>query len=154
MNKSTKTLEFTIERLISAPLGKVFDGWLDPKVPGNPWNAAEKYILDPKVDGLFFWTLNGTSHYGRFTEFQRPACIQHTWMSPKTLGQESIVTLTFKKQGEDTLLTLVHSNLPDHEFARGHEKGWNYFLEIYREQFGNGSRKEYLWDEAHPPVKK
>jgi hypothetical protein len=63
-------------------------------------------------------------------------------MSPKTLGQESIVTLTFKKQGEDTLMTLVHSDLPDHELARGHEKGWNYFLDIFPGQFGNGSRKE------------
>jgi hypothetical protein len=63
-------------------------------------------------------------------------------MSPKTLGQESIVTLTFKKQGDDTLMTLVHSGLPDHELARGHEKGWNYFLEIFREQFGNSLRKK------------
>jgi hypothetical protein len=63
-------------------------------------------------------------------------------MSAKTLGEESIVTLTFKKQGEDTLMILVHSDLPDHELARGHEKGWNYFLEVFREQFGNGSRKE------------
>jgi hypothetical protein len=85
----------------------VFDGWLNPKIPGNPWNAAEKFILDPKVDGLFYWTLKGMSHYGRFTEIERPGRIQHTWMSPNTLGQESIVTLTFQKQGEDTLMTLV-----------------------------------------------
>ncbi len=75
-------------------------------------------------------------------------------MSPNTLGQESIVTLTFKKQAEDTLMTLVHSDLPDHELARGHEKGWNYFLDIFREQFGDGSRKQYRWEDAHPSVKK
>ena len=85
----------------------------------------------------------------RFTEIERPGRIQHTWMSPNTLGLESIVTLTFKKQGEDTLMTLVHSGLPDTDEGRGHEKGWNYFLEILREQFGNGSRKKYRWDEAH-----
>jgi uncharacterized protein YndB with AHSA1/START domain len=154
MNNSTKTLEFKIERIIPAPPGEVFDGWLDPKVPGNPWNAAEKFVLDPKVDGLFYWTLNGTSHYGLFTAFERPGRIQHTWMSPKTLGQESIVTLTFKEQGEDTLMTLVHSNLPDHELARGHEKGWDYFAGIFCEQFGTGSRKKYRWDDAHPSPKK
>jgi hypothetical protein len=110
--------------------------------------------LDPKVDGLFYWTLKGTSHYGRVTAFERPGRMQHTWMSPNTLGEESIVTVTFQKMGGDTLMTLVHSDLPDHELARGHEKGWNYFLGIFREQFGKGSRKEYRWDEAHPPVKK
>lgn len=144
-----KTIEFKFERTIPAPPSEVFDGWLDPAVPGNPWNAAEKFILDAKVDGLFYWTLKGTSHYGRFIGVERPSRIQHTWMSPNTLGQESMVTLTFKEQGEDTLLTLVHSGLPDHEVAKGHEKGWNYFLGVYREQFGDGSRKEFRWEEAH-----
>jgi uncharacterized protein YndB with AHSA1/START domain len=143
MKKSAKTLEFKFERTIPAPPDEVFDGWLNPKIPGNPWNAAEKFVLDPRVDGLFYWTLKGTAHYGRFTEFKRPGRMQHTWVSPNTLGEESIVTLTFEKQGEDTLMTLVHSDLPDCEPARGHEKGWNYFLEIFREQFGTGSRKEY-----------
>jgi uncharacterized protein YndB with AHSA1/START domain len=142
MRTNIKTLEFKFERIIPASLGEVFDGWLNPEIPGNPWNAAEKCILDPKVDGLFYWTLNETSHYGRFTEIERPGRIQHTWVSPKTLGQESIVTLTFKRKGDETLMTLVHSNLPDHELARGHKKGWNYFLDIFPGQFGNGSRKE------------
>jgi uncharacterized protein YndB with AHSA1/START domain len=154
MTNSTKTLEFKFERTIPAPADEVFDAWLNPRIPGNPWNAAEKFILDPKVDGLFYWALKGMSHYGRFTEFDRPGRIQHTWMSPNTLGQESIVTLTFQKQGQNTLMTLVHSNLPDHELARGHENGWNYFLGIFREQFGDGSHKKYRWDEAHPQVKK
>jgi len=154
MSTSTKTIEIKVERLIPAPLQEVFDAWLDAKVPGTTWNAAEKYILNPEVDGLFYWTLKGTSHYGRFTEIERPARIQHTWMSPSTLGQESKVTVTFKKQGQDTLLTLVHSDLPDCDPARGHEKGWNYFMGIFLEQFGKGSRKEYHFEEAHPSVKK
>ncbi len=142
MTKSKKILEFKFERTIPAPPGEVFDGWLNPKISGNPWNAAEKLVLDPKVDGLFYWALRGTSHYGRFTEIERPARIQHTWVSPNTLGQESIVTLTFKKQGEDTLMTLVHSDLPDDDKARSHEKGWNYFLGMFSEQFGDASRKK------------
>jgi len=153
MKTNTKTLEFKIERIIQATPEEAFNGWLNPEIQGTPWNAAEKFILDPKVDGLFFWTLNQTSHYGRFTEFVKSSRMVHTWMSPKTLGQESIVTLTFQKQGENTLMTLIHSNLPDHELAKGHEKGWNYFMEIYREQFGNGSHKKYNWEEAHPEKK-
>ena len=152
--KNGKTIELKIERTIPAPLGEVFDAWLNPKIPGNPWNAAEKFMLDPKVDGLFYWTLKGTAHYGRFTEIQRPGRIQHTWVSPNTLGEESMVTVTFEKQGEGTLMTLVHSGLPDCEPAKGHERGWNYFMGIFHEQFGNGSRKNYQWEEAHPSVKK
>jgi uncharacterized protein YndB with AHSA1/START domain len=150
MKKSAKTIEIKVERTILAPLDEVFDAWLNPKIPGNPWNAAEKFVLDPKVDGLFYWLLKGTAHYGRFTRVQRPERIQHTWVSPNTLGQESTVTVTFKKQGGDTLMTLVHSDLPNTDDARGHERGWNYFLGIFREQFGSGSRKEYCWEDAHP----
>jgi uncharacterized protein YndB with AHSA1/START domain len=142
MNKSTKTLEFRFERTIQAPPDEVYDAWLNPKIPGNPWNAADKLILNPQVDGFFYWTFKGTPHYGRFTDTARPSRIQHTWMSPSTLGEESTVTVTFKKQGENTLMTLVHSGLPDDDKARSHEKGWNYFLNIFPEQFGHASHKK------------
>ncbi len=154
MKNTKKTIEFKFEREISAPPNEVYDAWLDPKVPGNPWNAAERFLLDPKVDGLFYWTLKGNSHYGRFTEIERPGRIQHTWVSPSTLGEESKVTLTFEKQGVNTLMTLVHSDLPDEEVARNHERGWNYFMDIFLDQFAEGTRKEYLWEEAHKAAKK
>jgi uncharacterized protein YndB with AHSA1/START domain len=134
--KETKTIEFKIERTIPASAGEVFDGWLNPKVTGNPWNAADKLLLNPKVDGFFYWTVHGTAHYGRFTVVDRPARIQHTWVSPNTLGEESTVTVTFEKKGENTLMTLLHSGLPDDDKARSHEKGWNYFLGMFLEQFG------------------
>jgi uncharacterized protein YndB with AHSA1/START domain len=57
MKKSAKTIEIKVERTIPASPDEVFDGWLNPKIPGNPWNAAEKFILAPEVDGLFYWLL-------------------------------------------------------------------------------------------------
>jgi hypothetical protein len=63
---------------------EVFEAWLTPKIPGNPWNAAERFLSNPKADGLFYWRLKGTAHYGRFTEIERPGRIQHTWVSPNT----------------------------------------------------------------------
>ena len=150
MTKLAKTLEFKFERTIPAAPNEVFDAWLDPRIPGTPWNVAEKFILDPKVDGLFYWSLKKTAHYGRFTVFERPTRMQHTWVSPSTSGNESTVTLTFQKRGEDTIMTLVHSDLPDTDDARGHERGWNYFLRIFGEQFGKGSHEKFRWEDAHP----
>ena len=150
---SAKRLAFTIERTIPAPAGDVFDAWLDPRVPGSPMNAAERFIVDPRVDGLYYWALKGTAHYGRFTAFERPRRMQHTWVSPNTLGQESTVTVTFEPQGDQTIMTLVHSDLPDDERARGHDGGWGYFLGTFREQFGDGSREPYRWETAHPATK-
>jgi len=134
MSESKKTIEVTVERTIPASLNEVFDAWLDPKIPGNPWNMAEKLLLNPQVDGFFYWMVKGTPHYGRFTELERPGRIQHTWMSPNTSGLESTVTLTFAKQGDETRMTLVHSGLPDTDGGRGHEKGWSFFLDNFTKQ--------------------
>lgn len=140
MSEPKKTIEVKVERTIAAPVAEVFDAWLDPKVPGNPWNMAEKLLFHPHVDGFFYWLIQGTSHYGRFTEVERPDRIQHTWMSRSTAGEESTVTVTFEKKGNDTMMTLVHSGLPDTEGGRGHEKGWNFFLDCFRQKFADASQ--------------
>lgn len=135
MKKSTNTLEFKFERTIPATPSEVYDAWIDPKVPGSPWHGSEKVIINAKVDGLFYWLIRENPHYGRFIEVERPNRVQNTWVSPSTLGEESTVTVTFEKKGEGTLMTLVHTGLPDHERAKGHEKGWNYILNSFSEKF-------------------
>jgi uncharacterized protein YndB with AHSA1/START domain len=142
MKNAKKTIVVKVERTIPAPLVEVFDAWLNPKIPGNPWNMADKLVFNPQVDGLFYWRIRGTPHYGRFTEVKRPARIRHTWMSPYTSGLESTVTVTFKKKGEDTRMTLVHTGLPDTDGGRSHDKGWNYFLDIFPGQFADASGKK------------
>ena len=139
MTNNTKTIEVTVERTILASPGEAFDAWLNPKIPGTPWNMAEKLLLNPTVDGLFFWAIKTMPHYGRFIAVERPARIQHTWMSPNTSGLESTVTVTFKSKGNDTLMTLVHTGLPDTDGGRSHEKGWNYFLDMFPGQFTNAT---------------
>ena len=135
MKQSTNSLVFTFERIISASPDEVYDAWLNPQNPGSIWNVADKLILNPEVDGFYYMHAHDTPHYGRFTEVDRPNRLEHTWVSPNTLGDESTVTLSFKQQGDNTLMTLVHSGLPDHEFAKRHESGWNYFLGIFQESF-------------------
>jgi len=142
MKATANTLELKFERTIPASPEEVYDAWLDPKVPGNPWHESDKLLLNPKVDGMFYWLTRGTAHYGLFTKMERPGRIQHTWVSPYTLGMESTVTLTFEKRGKETLMTLVHSNLPDSDEGRKHEGGWNYFLGNFAGQFGEVSRKK------------
>ena len=135
MTASAKTLEFKVERTIPAAIGEVFDAWLNPTVAGTPWSEADKLILNPTVDGLFYWLIRENPHYGRFIAMERPRRIQHTWMSPSTLGQETLVTVTFSKQDGGTLMTLVHSGIPDTEAGRGHDKGWNYFVGGFAERY-------------------
>lgn len=141
MSDAKSTIEVKVERTIPAPVDEVFDAWLDPKTPGTPWNMADKLLFHPTVDGLFYWSIKTNAHYGRFTEVKRSSRIQHTWVSPNTSGLESVVTVTFRKQDEGTLMTLVHSGLPDSEGGRSHEKGWNHFLGVFPDYFADASSK-------------
>jgi len=133
-----ETIEVKVERIIPAPPARVFEAWLDPKIPGNPWSMAEQLLLNPVVDGMFYWRINGTPHYGRFTEIGRPGRVQHTWVSPNTLGLETMVTVTFTQEGAGTRMTLVHTGLPDNDRGRGHEKGWAFFLGNFQEKIALG----------------
>jgi uncharacterized protein YndB with AHSA1/START domain len=141
MKNPAKTLEFTFERTIPAPPAEVFDAWLNPEIPGTPWHENDKLIFNPKIEGLWYWLIRGTAHYGRFTEIERPNRIQHTWMSKYTRGEESTVTLTFEKRGEETLMTLLHSGLPDDDAAKSHKEGWTYFLDKLVDHFGTRVRR-------------
>jgi uncharacterized protein YndB with AHSA1/START domain len=147
MTTSTKTVEIKVERTIPAPPGEVFDAWLDPKVPGTLWHGHDKLILNPKVDGLWYLLSlahrrAGTPHYGRFMEIDRPGRIQHSWMSRNTLGEESTVTVTFRKKGEGTLVTLLHAGLPNDDMAKAHEKGWNSIFDKFSPIFVSGSNHQ------------
>lgn len=136
ISTSTKGPEIKLERTIPAPPSEVFDAWLDSKIPGTPFHENKRLIVDLKVDGLWYWLFNEVAHYGRFIEIDRPGRIQHSWMSRKTLGEETVVTVTFQKKGEGTVMTLVHSGFTTDAMAQAHMNGWNFLLDNFAQIFG------------------
>ena len=130
-----KTIDIKLERIIPAKPNEVYKAWLNPKVPGSPWNMGEKHILNLKVGALWYWLVSGTAHYGMFTKIEPSRRIQQTWVSPSTMGYESVVTVTFKAHKEGTLMALVHSNLPNTADGKGHKEGWNMFLDKFPRHF-------------------
>lgn len=130
-----KTITVKVDRMLATTPQRAYAAWLNPKIPGNAWHEARKVILNPKVDGLFYWYISSTPHYGRFTELKRGQRIRHTWISQYTLGLESKVTVTFKKVGDETRMTLLHTGLPNNADGKGHEGGWTYFLDLFQKKF-------------------
>jgi uncharacterized protein YndB with AHSA1/START domain len=49
----------------------------------------------------------------------------YTWAWHSTPEQESLVTVTFKPDGEGTLLTLTHEQFVDDPARDRHNAGWN-----------------------------
>jgi uncharacterized protein YndB with AHSA1/START domain len=136
--------ELKVARAVSAKPEAVFDVWMDTKNPGGPWFGAARLLIDPKVDGLFFFTVEHEgrtwAHYGRFITIQRPGdrkagVAQYTWMSEATRGMESLVSVTFAPLGDETEVTLVHTNVPDDDMGRRHAEGWTWMLNMLAERF-------------------
>jgi uncharacterized protein YndB with AHSA1/START domain len=127
-----KLTDITVTRTIPASADEVFDVWIDPKSPGGPWFGAERAILNPAVDGLFYLALKHEGriwpHYGRFLRIDRPHLIEHTWMSEGTKGAESVVNITMQARGNETVVTLRHSGVPDDEMGHKHKDGWTWIL--------------------------
>lgn len=142
MIPTPKTMTITLNRTIPALPAEVYDAWLDPATPGTPWDRSEceKVILDPKIEGLFYFKRVSAEridfpHFGRFVVLDPPKKIEYTWMSPFTRGAESVVTVELERKGDDTLLQLCHSNLPDDELGHLHNGGWTSRLDALVERF-------------------
>jgi uncharacterized protein YndB with AHSA1/START domain len=134
-----KLTDITVSRAIPAPAEQVFDVWIDPKSPGGPWFGAERTIMNPAVDGLFYFAVSHEGrvwpHYGRFLAIERPRRVEYTWVSEATKGVESIVAVSFEARGEQTEVTLRHTGVPDDDMGRQHQEGWTWVLSMLAERF-------------------
>ena len=136
MTKASKTLTLNLKRVIAGPPTKVFDAWLDPKRPCNPWNSGKTLELEPKAGRLFCILVGGTGYiFGRILKITKDKQVQYTWMSPYTHGLETTVTVHFKKHAAGTLMTLRHTGLPNDKDGRLHTDGWNQFLGMMEKYF-------------------
>ncbi len=127
-----KVIEVKVSRTIPGAAAEVFDVWLDPSCAGSPWYGAKQAIVNPVVDGLFYWGHESDGrvrpHYGRFLRVDRGKLVEHTWMSESTHGLETQVSIAFEPRAGGTQVTIVHRGLPDDEDGRDHERGWTYLL--------------------------
>ena len=134
-----KTTNLTLTRTISASPEDVFDVWLNPQSAGSPFHGVTKAIVNPVVDGLFYsmYQMEGAeiAHYGRFVTLDRGTLIRQTWVSELTRGLESLITIRLEAQGGKTLVTLVHSNVPDDDGGHRHEQAWGYVLGAMMKRF-------------------
>ncbi|MBS0261353.1 MAG: SRPBCC domain-containing protein [Planctomycetes bacterium] len=132
-------IEISIAKLIATTPDNVFEAWLNPQTPGGPWYGVERVIINPVVNGMYYHAVKHQgrtwSHYGRFLKVKRYKSLEFTWVSEATQGIESIVSLTFQPQDDQTLVTLVHSQVPDDERGRRHREGWNWVLSNLAKQF-------------------
>ncbi|WP_428087980.1 SRPBCC family protein [Candidatus Thioglobus sp.] len=130
-------LTVTIEKTIEAPIEKVFDAWLNPKIlakfmmpmPGMPESDVKN---DTQEGGSFSIVMHAGSddllHTGKYLEIKRPNKLVFTWASHCSIDN-STVTLNFKKIDENkTKILLSHVKFIDEKTRSDHEGGWTNIL--------------------------
>lgn len=131
-------LEVKIHKVISAPIEKVFDAWLNPVVlakfmqPMSGMSDAE-VINNPKVKGRFTIVMvagdNKMLHEGEYIQIDRPNKLVFTWETSFS-AEGSTVTLDFSKQDSThTRIDLLHKKFINEETRKNHEGGWNGILD-------------------------
>lgn len=124
----------TIKRRFNAPPAKVFAAWTDPEKVKQWMGPGEVKVLraeaDARTGGRYRWVMrtpSGDEHDvgGVYREVTPPEKLVFTWAWKSTPERESLVTLTFKRDGDGTLMTLLHEQFFDETARDNHEGGWN-----------------------------
>ncbi len=125
-------------KTIHAPIEKVFDAWLDPKIlslfmmpmPGMPESDVEN---DAREGGDFTIVMHAGDaqlpHTGTYLEINRPDKLVFSWASHCSVDN-SIVTLNFTKIDDNkTNIALSHVKFIDEQTRADHEGGWGNILD-------------------------
>jgi len=136
-------LTVNINKVIHAPIEKVFDAWLNPKMlskfmKGMPDMAETDVEIDAREGGRFTFIMNlgdeKIPHTGKYLEISRPGKLVFTWESQYSVVDNSTVTLKFTKIDENkTSVSLSHVKFIDEEARSGHEEGWGNVLDKLNE---------------------
>ena len=124
----------TIKRRLNAPPSKVYGAWTDSAKIWHWFGPEDAEILraetDVRVGGRFrivFRGPDGEEHDvgGIYREVVPDQKLVFTWAWRSTPEQESLVTVALKRDGDGTLLTLLHEQFFDEAARDRHGRGWN-----------------------------
>jgi uncharacterized protein YndB with AHSA1/START domain len=111
--------------------------------------------LDARPGGGYRIDIDG-SHIaaGEYVEISAPERVVFTWgwESEDSVVRpgSSTVEVTLTADGDDTIVRLVHSDLPSRESADAHSVGWEHYLERLETAAAGGDPGPDPWAERAP----
>lgn len=131
--------DLVLQRRISAPRPVVFSFLIDP-AKLQRWLGISAEVA-ARVGGRLRIDMTGADVMeGRYLEITEPSRVSFSWGwvgNDEVPPESSTVTIDLVDDGDATLLTLTHADLPD-DHMRAHGAGWTYFLSRLRTA-GTGS---------------
>jgi uncharacterized protein YndB with AHSA1/START domain len=138
------TASLSVTRRFAAPPALVYAAWTEPERMARWFGPRRTEVVraesDPRV-GRGFRVLmreNGGEDHdvsGVFREVVPNERLVFTWAWRRTPDRESLVTVTFARDGDGTLLTLMHERLFDEAVRDDHRGGWAEALDRLGEVF-------------------
>ena len=143
--QAVPTFMLSQNRVIRAPRSRVYEAWTNPEILKQWFGPDNMYcpeaMLDVRVGGEYRIAVLPTAEaaaseatsdserrhaaaVGSFTKIAPNELLQFTWSPNWNLGEQSLVTVTFKDVEGGTELTLIHENFNSEESRDGHNKGW------------------------------
>ena len=138
MSAVTTKPSLTIKRRFNASPAKVFAAWTDSEKVKRWMSPGEVKMLsaenDARTGGRYRWVMqapDGEKHdvSGVYREVIPNEKLVFTWAWISTPERESLVTLTFKRDGDGTLFTMTHEQFFDEAARDNHNKGWTSAME-------------------------
>lgn len=127
-------IEFVVSTLLPATPHEVYDTWMTSE--GHSAMTGSPATISPEVGGEFdAW--DGYIH-GKNLVLEPGVLIVQSWRTSEFSGDEkdSLVEINLKPVGDQTELTLRHSELPPH--GTQYEEGWvESYFEPMKEYFSN-----------------
>jgi uncharacterized protein YndB with AHSA1/START domain len=118
---------------IAAPPAVVFPYFTDPAL-ATRW-IADAAHLDARPGGTFALDVRGNPARGEYLEVDPPRRVVFSWGIegradfPPGSSTVEVVLQPEGPDGEDTIVTLTHRDLPTEEYRNSHRAGWTEFLE-------------------------
>ncbi len=127
------TPSLTIKRRFNVAPAEVYRAWVDPELLMRWFGPENVTTMDAQVDariggGFRVVMLENTGERhevsGSYLEIVADARLVFSWSWITTPERVSRVTVTFKSDGDGTILTLLHEQLSDEQAVKGHTHGW------------------------------
>lgn len=135
----------TLRRRLNAPPALVYSAWTDPQKIMRWFGPAGAEMLsattDVRIGGAFameFRTPDGEEHSvsGIYREVVINERLAFTWRWRTMPERESLVTVALRRDGDGTVLTLLHEQLFDESTRDRHRDGWSGALDKLALLFG------------------
>jgi uncharacterized protein YndB with AHSA1/START domain len=133
-------IDLSLERVIDGTPEEVFDAFVDPAAQKEWYQDHPDWVVeaecDLKVGG--HWDVSfgpaGKKPYKElsvFTEVDRPKKLAYvsTFVVPNGPRWDTELVITFDRQGNKTLLTIVQTGFPTEKDRDDHQRGWPNFID-------------------------